>query len=110
MLKFVTVLSALALWTGCATYQYADDVKLISFDDHPTKGKAVGNITGEDCMWRVFGYELREPPSVDKAFIAARRSETRSIRYVNKVSTKPSGFDAGIVGKQCIVVTGVGYE
>lgn len=113
------------LLTGCATYQYAHNVKLISFDDSAKKGHSIGNIRGEDCTWSVFGYQMGGLPTVDRAFINARnqagafesagiengaKSRGDSVRYVNNVTTENDGFDAFVVGKQCIVVTGVGYR
>jgi hypothetical protein len=118
------VIAALAL-SGCATYNYANNVKLVSFDDNIQKGTSVGPIRGEDCTWRILGYQLGGLPTVDRAFINARnqagslesagfKSSTdkheNAIRYVNNVSTENDGFDAVVVGKTCIVVKGVGYR
>jgi len=122
--KVLLTLCALSL-SACATYNTAEKVKLVSFDDTPTRGKSIGNIRGEDCTWRFMGYQLGGLPTVDRAFSNARRGisggaaaagfsdkadDSMSIRYVNNVSTKNEGFDAVVVGKSCIVVTGVGYR
>ncbi len=112
--------------SGCATYNYASNMKMVGFDDNGQKGQSVGNIRGEDCTWRVLGYQLGGLPTVDRAFTNARNQagameaaglsknvNDRSgppLRYVNNVSTANDGFDAVVVGKQCIVVTGVGYR
>ena len=112
---------------GCATYNYAEKVKMVSFSDDVSKGKSVGPIRGEDCTGRVLGYQLGGAPTLDRAFINAMNQaggveaagfgsvtgnsgRGQRIRYVNNVSTKPEGFDAVVVGKQCIVVSGVGYQ
>ena len=122
-LKIISALSVVALLQSCATYKYADKVKLVSFDDSIHKGKSVGPIRGEDCTWTVLGIQLGSLPTVDKAFINARnragtmesagfkdsKKSKDSLRYVNNVSTENAGFNAGIVRKQCIAVTGVGY-
>ena len=111
--------------TGCATYQYAHNVKLMSFDDNLEKGQSVGPIRGEDCTWTVLGYQLGGLPTLDRAFINARnqagamesagltKTETNKasgLRYVQNVSTSRDGFDAVIVGKNCLVVKGTGYR
>jgi hypothetical protein len=112
------------LLSSCATYNYAQKVKTISFDDNITKGKAVGPIRGEDCTWNVLGYQLGSLPSIDRAFINAKKqagamasagfsSETdksNEIRYINNATTSNDGFNAYVVAKQCLVVTGVGYR
>jgi hypothetical protein len=112
------------LMSSCATYQYANNVKLIGFDDNPQKGISVGNVRGEDCTYMLLGYKLGGDPTVDKAFINAKNqasslesagfkndaSHANAIRYVNNVSTGHDGFDAGLFAKNCIVVTGVGYK
>ena len=110
--------------SACATYQTARKVAVVSFDDNPVKGKSIGNIRGEDCTWRVLGYQLGGLPTVDRAFSNARKGieggleaagmtksgKASELRYVNNVSTANDGFDAVVVGKSCIVVTGVGYR
>lgn len=115
----------LSLLCSCATYNYAHKVKTISFDDNITKGKAVGSIRGEDCTWTVLGQQLGGQPTIDKAFINARTQagsmasaglsfeksdETKHIRYINNATTSNEGFNAYLLGKQCLVVTGVGYR
>ncbi len=116
---------AVILLGGCATYQYAQNVKLISFDESAKKGQAVGNIRGEDCTWNVRGYQMGGLPTVDRAFINAKnqaggaeaagldssgKGRGLGLRYVNNVTTENDGFNAFIVGKQCIVVKGSGYR
>jgi hypothetical protein len=120
-------LAAIASTTSCATYDYAQNVKAISFSDDLKKGQSVGSIRGEDCTWQILGYQLGGLPTVDKAFSHAqygtdgaslsgsltsnqKSSSNGSLRYVNNVSTKNDGFNAGLFGKTCIVVTGVGYK
>lgn len=113
------------IMSGCATYQHAHNVKLMSFDDNLEKGTSVGPIRGEDCTWRFLGYQLGGLPTLDRAFINARNqagalesagfSKTESnkasgLRYVQNVSTENDGFDAVIVGKTCLVVKGTGYR
>ncbi|MCB9024698.1 MAG: hypothetical protein H6625_00135 [Bdellovibrionaceae bacterium] len=111
---------------GCATYNYAEKVKMVSFDDDVSKGKSVGPVRGEDCTWTVLGYQLGGLPTLDRAFINARnqagtlesaglkssdKSNRDQLRYINNVQTRPDGFNAaGIVAKNCIVVTGVAYK
>ena len=116
-----------SLLCSCATYQTAQKVALVSFDDTPTKGKSVGNIQGQDCTWRILNYQLGGLPTIDRAFMNARKgtdggsllsgvtgggpsAHGGDLKYVNNVSTKNDGFDAVIIGKTCIVVTGIGYK
>jgi hypothetical protein len=122
----VNVLFAFVL-TGCATYQYSKNVKLVAFEDNVAKGKSVGPIEGQDCVWSLFGYKLGGEPTLDRAFASARNqsgggvtsaftgshapaSSDQAIRYINNVSTSRDGFNAYIVGKNCLVVKGTGYR
>lgn len=108
---------------SCATYRFAEKVKVISFDDGLKKGKSIGPIRGEDCTWTVLGYKLGGNPTLDKAFINARKqsgalgaatgmgsSGEDALRYINNVTTSNDGFNAVVVAKQCLVVTGNGYK
>lgn len=115
----------LSMLCSCATYNYAHKVKTISFDDNITKGQAVGPIRGEDCTWTVLNQQLGGAPTIDKAFINAKnqsgaltsagfgaldKSASNQIRYINNATTANEGFNAYLFGKQCLVVTGVGYR
>ena len=120
----VFLILGLSMLSSCATYNYAQKVKTISFDDNLTKGKAIGPIRGEDCTWTVLGNQLGGAPTIDKAFINAKNQsdsltsagfssktdDSKQIRYINNASTTNEGFNAGLFGKQCLVVTGVGYR
>lgn len=115
---------SLGLLSSCATYNYAQKVKTIAFDDNITKGQAVGPIRGEDCTWTVLGQQFGGLPTIDKAFINAKNQAgalasagmssevdaTKQIRYINNATTSNEGFNAYLFGKQCLVVTGVGYR
>ena len=111
---------------SCASYKYAQKVKMIAFDDNLKNGKAVGSIKGKDCTWSVLSYNLGGPPTVDKAFsnaiehadeiksagfeiLSQNKNQKPKIRYVNNASTENSGFNAGLFGKSCIEVMGSGY-
>jgi len=124
MLRAWVVLIAITS-TGCASYNYAQNVKTIAFSDDLTKGKSIGSVKGEDCTWQILGYQLGGVPTVDKAFAHAQHGTDGaslsgslssdqqgkgSLRYINNVSTKNTGFNAGIFGKACIAATGVGYR
>ena len=111
---------------SCATYNYAQKVKTISFDDNLSKGQAVGPIRGEDCTWTVMNQQLGGAPTIDKAFINAKNQAgslasagfsavekadaNKQIRYINNATTSNEGFNAYLFGKSCLVVTGVGYR
>lgn len=118
---------AVMFLTGCATYHTAERVKMVSFTGDLKQGQAAGPIRGEDCTWSILGYQMGGIPTVDRAFInamnqagaiesagfgvlAGKSSRGDKIRYVNNVSTKNEGFSAVVFGKQCIVVTGIGYR
>ncbi len=116
----------LMMLTGCASYNYAQKVKTIAFDDNVTKGQSVGSIRGEDCTWTVLGNQLGGAPTIDKAFINAKtqagsvaaagfgaltkQDANSGIRYINNATTANEGFNAYLFGKQCLVVTGIGYK
>ncbi len=118
---FITFLSL----SACTSYPIANDVKMVSFDDNPTKGQSVGPIRGEDCIWSILGYQIGGQPTLDRAMANARtqsgggladqfrngkKDESNSIRYINNVSTGRDGFNAVVVGKNCLVVKGNGYR
>lgn len=127
-MKRLALCAAVAiLSSGCATYNYAQNVKTIGFSENLEKGQSTGNIRGEDCTWQILGYQLGGLPTVDRAFSNAqnqmdgsslvgslshdrKQSNGGSLRYINNVNTKPDGFNAVLFGKSCIVVTGVGYR
>lgn len=122
--KGILALMLPLLFASCAQYKYADKIKMVSFDDNVTKGKSVGSIQGKDCTWMILGYWLGGQPTLDKAFINAKNqagflesagmgaddNKGNNLRYINNVSTENEGFNAGIVGKNCLVVNGVGYQ
>ena len=96
---------------------------MISFSDDITKGKSAGNVEGKDCTWMILGYWLGGQPTIDKAFMNAQNQASgmesagfgkgdrgNQLRYINNVSTENEGFNAGVVGKKCLVVSGVGYR
>ena len=128
-MKKINLLFAMTCVMGlsaCASYKYADNMKMVGFDENGQKGQAIGNIRGEDCTWSVLGYKMGGSPTVDRAFMNAKNQAGgmeaagldhtgkdrggTPLRYVNNVSTANDGFNALIVGKQCIVVTGVGFR
>ena len=125
MKKILLVLTVLVA-AGCTTYPIAQQVKMVSFEDNVEKGKSVGPITGEDCIWSVLGYRLGGRPTLDKAMANARNqsgggsldsfksskdtNNTNALRYINNVSTENDGFNAVVVAKECLVVKGAGYR
>jgi hypothetical protein len=95
--------------TGCAsTYQYAKNVKYVSFDGNLAEGKGVGPVRGESCQAFVMGYAIGEAPTLDKAVADARTHS--NLRYLVDVATDNAGFDAYVYRKYCLVVKGTGYQ
>ncbi len=72
---------------GCTTYQYAKDVKMVSFDNDVTEGHGVGPIRGESCQELILGIPINDAPSLDAAFTNTRQDAGR-LRYLNNVSTE----------------------
>lgn len=125
LVLLLPMLAAGTILSGCATYNYAERVRLVAFSDNVKKGSSVGNIRGEDCTWHILGYQMGGAPTIDRAFQHVRNqtdggsltgslggssAKGDSIRYVVNLSTMQDGFNAGLFGKNCIVVTGVGYR
>jgi len=106
--KIAIPLAVLCLVSGCSTYQYAKNVKLISFDNNAAAGKGVGPVRGENCQAFVMGYAISDAPTLDQA-VADARSKNK-VRYLNNVATENTGFNAVVFAKRCIVVRGTGYE
>ena len=114
---------AAALLGGCATYHDVKDLKYVGFSDDASHGKSVGQIESDDCVYRLFGYNLGSQPDISTA-IANARTGTKSsltdvaggtsegsehVRYVDHLTARNDGFNAYIFGKSCINVKGAGY-
>ena len=125
MKKWLVLAGGLLLLTtsACTRYQYAREIKMLSFDENVEKGTSVGPVRGADCVWHVLGYQLGGYPQLDKAMAGARTQSgesaadaigqgeaKQSLRYINNASTEWDGFNAGIIGKRCLVVKGAGYK
>ncbi|OFZ49024.1 MAG: hypothetical protein A2381_15570 [Bdellovibrionales bacterium RIFOXYB1_FULL_37_110] len=121
-MKKMSILILVTL-AGCASYQHAQNVKLISFSDNITKNSSTGIIEGQDCTWQVLGYKLGGAPTISKAFLNTQNqagalesaglstaNSSNALRYVNNVSTEKGGFDVGIFGKECLIVKGEGHK
>ena len=78
-------------------------------------------------VWMVGGYTLGGPPTLRNAFLSAQSGRSgdavasasamnddngkdNSVRYINNVRTKNTGWSAVIVGKSCMEITGQGYK
>ncbi|MBI2522429.1 MAG: hypothetical protein HYV97_18560 [Bdellovibrio sp.] len=95
---------------SCASYQYAQQIKMISFDKNFTQGASVGPIQGEDCVWSVFGFQFGDAPTIERAFMSTRdHGNGQQLRYINNVISGLDSFNAGVVSEQCITVTGIGF-
>ena len=102
------LLAALAVVGGCTSYQYAKNVKFISFDGEVARGKGMGPVRGESCQSRVMGYSVNEAPTLDKA--VANTMAKNKLRYISNVSTENSGFSAVVYARNCLVVKGTGFQ
>lgn len=111
------------LLAGCASSQVAKDFKYVGFEDEPTPSKAIGTVEGRDCTWSVMGYSLGAQPTVRTAFqnAADRRAghfipgqelekKGAGLKSVRNVSVENDGFNAWVVGRYCVVITGGGYQ
>ena len=123
-MKRALLVTALLGSAGCVTYPDVKEIRTVSFSDDVSKGKSKGQFSADDCVWYVFGYALGGPPEVSRAIANAKHQKKSGItdafstgkdegngeiRYANNLTTKYSGFNAYVVGKSCIEVTGVGY-
>jgi hypothetical protein len=106
--KTVIPLAFLCLVPGCSTYEYAKNVKLVSFENNVAEGRSVGPIRGEVCQAFIMGRPIGEGATIDRALAQAR--EKNHIRYINNVTTENSGFEAVVYGRHCLSVRGTGYE
>jgi hypothetical protein len=107
---------------ACAHYTDVKELKTIAFDQDVSKGKSTGQFEADDCVYQLFGYWMGGYPDVSRAIANARTQKKSQVtdvameskggtalRYINNVDTKYDGFSAGIFGKTCINVRGVGY-
>jgi hypothetical protein len=99
--------------SGCSSYQYAKNVKLVSFDDSITKGKSIGPVEGESCIGYVLGIPTHSQPTLAKAFKDLRdqvySTRGENLKYINNVQSDTSILDAVFYTRYCIVIKGTGY-
>lgn len=106
----LTLITAVAL-SGCQTYKFAHQLKLVSLDDDFSEAKSIGNIRGVDCQSFIFGYATGPTPSLDRAMENAQNQNGADrVRYITDVTSDTEGFDAVVYKKQCLVVKGKGYK
>jgi hypothetical protein len=119
-------LGLLILTSGCASYQVAQDVKLLSFTEEPkAKEVSYGSIEGKSCQWNVFGYPIGEQPTMRSAFEnavkgkdggaipftdAAKTAGTQNLSVLRNVSSQTSGMNLYIAHRYCVSVTGLGAQ
>ncbi|HAZ14154.1 MAG: hypothetical protein A2X86_02690 [Bdellovibrionales bacterium GWA2_49_15] len=110
MLQKFLLMAIIVFLQSCASYQYAQQIKMVSFDNNFLQGTSMGPIEGQDCSWAIFGLQLGELPTVQRAFQSTRnRGDGKQLRYLNNVNSVMAGFNAGVLSKQCITVIGIGY-
>ena len=97
-----------ALLPACTTYEYAKDVKMVSFDHNVSQGRGVGPVRGESCQEIVFGFPTGDPPTLDQAMADAR--EQHHVRYLNDLATEHTDLEIILYERRCIVVTGGGFQ
>ena len=102
------------IFTSCQTAQQAREIRLLGFSEDVSKGKSVGPMEGDDCIWQILGYRFGGFPTLQKAVMNARKGKTSSIgdsfggdgqgssksdvRYFNNVTVSNDGFNAVVVG------------
>ncbi len=124
MKYFILSLLAAQL-TGCASANVAQKLSFVSFDEkaNPDSLKSVGSIEGKDCTWYVWGYAIGMDPTVRNAFFNAANQKEDSLipgqtatskgaplKVVKNISVEHGGFNAWLVSRSCMVVTGAGYR
>jgi hypothetical protein len=108
---------------GCTRHLVANEIKLVGFEENVKKGKSVGEIDGDDCVFTILGVRLGGSPTVGAAIQNARlqrKSEIGDVaggaktgdalRYINNLHIEPGGFDAFVFAKDCLEVKGMGYK
>ena len=122
-MMILSAAAMLSLQTGCSTFTYAKNIKMMSFDNDVQTGRAIGPTRGADCTWSIFRVQLGSEPTLDRALGNARTrsgedamdavtksDEANAVRYMNNVNSSWDGFNAGIIAKKCIIVKGIGYR
>jgi hypothetical protein len=124
------------LVASCATsVKFANDVRLIGFEDNVRRGKNIGLIEGDDCN---FGFSLFGKSgsvgstNIRRAFDSARSGERSSVsgqvgrtfggesgrrgaaagglRYMNNVTVTTDSSNYILFSKDCQVVSGKGHS
>jgi hypothetical protein len=99
---------ACAVLPACTTYEYAKDVKMVSFDHDVSPGKGVGPVRGESCQEMILGFPTGDPPTLDQAMADARAQH--QVRYINDVATEHTDLEVVLYARRCIIVKGAGYQ
>lgn len=112
MKKIICLITFLSfLLSSCQTYRFAQQVKMVSFDDNLSPGQSVGNIRGESCQSMILGFATGAEPTLDLALEKAQKAlKNQRLRYITDLSTSNSDFDAFFYKKFCIIVKGIGYK
>lgn len=113
-----------SLLMGCTTVQEVREIKLVSFDDDIKKGKSIGEVESNDCVYHIMGYWLGGAPTVRKSLANSRKqrkssltdvvaanydSDAETVRYIKNVQFEHTGFNYYFFGKRCITTKGLGY-
>jgi len=126
-MKKMIMLCFLPLLGACASSSVSQKLTFVSFEEKPKPQEltSVGSIEGRTCTWALLGYELGLAPSVRDAFTNAVHQKEEgmlpteqakskgtggSLKMVRNVAVEEGGFNAWVLSRRCITVTGVGYR
>jgi hypothetical protein len=119
------ILGGLFLASACTMYHDVREIKLIGFSEDVRKGKAVGQVESDDCVFQALGHYLGGSPDISRAIAnaqtgkksqigdvvgASEKPRGESVRYINNLTVIQDGFSAMGFGKNCIEVRGMGYR
>lgn len=117
-MKFSTLLLIFAFipfFVSCTTPLYMKKVKLLSYSKNPHRGKSLGRVSGKDCSWRVFQFNLGAA-DLERAIAKSKTGSTDlrqgnlAVDYFKNLSCRTKTENYFIVSNTCYVVTGTGYR
>lgn len=130
-MKYLLLFSMTLIASGCATHLYHDYryFKAVGLTHDISNLQNAGVVSSEDCSWTVFKYNIQAPPSLEDAFENAvglremgfqesmtdsfssksRLTENR-VRMLINIRLRSEGWDALIIGKQCLKLHAIAYR
>lgn len=130
LLKIASLLFVL-MTMGCATHKYHDYryFKSVGLTHDISNLENAGMVSAEDCSWKLLGYNIQADPSFEDAyqnavglteqgftesmaegFSSKSRLTQTKVRMLTNIRLRNEGWNALIIGKQCLKLNAIAYR